>query len=91
MPTAPRKRRTPAEVTASGDRWKRKAVNVFGSVNASQAEAPRVAIIYRSKMTIEFCDWSNFIRACRLLEREGKIEFYAEREFSEGDDEQQPV
>jgi hypothetical protein len=91
---APRKtrhRRTTAEVNAAGDRWKRRPVNIFGSPNASQAEAPRIAVVFRSTKTIQFLDWSNFIRACRLLEREGKIEFFEETEFQEGDDEQQPV
>jgi hypothetical protein len=88
---APQKRRTTAEVNLAGDRWKRRPVNVFGSVNASQAEAPRIAVVFRSTKTIQFLDWSNFVRGCRLLESQGGIEFFEEREFEEGDDEKQPV
>ena len=85
-----RRRRTTAEVTAAGDRWKRRPVNTNGSPNASALDAPKMAIVHRSKMTIEFCDWSNFVRGCRLLETAGKIEFFSEEGFIEGDDERDP-
>jgi hypothetical protein len=86
MPAA-RKRRSTAEVNECGSRWKRRPVNANGSPNASQGDAPKMAVVHRSKMTIQFCDWSNFIRGCRLLETAGRVEFFSEEGFVEGDDE----
>lgn len=86
MPT-PRKRRSTTEVNLAGDRWKRKAVNVFGSINASSAEAVPVAIVHRRRMVLEFADWTTFIKSCRTLEREISLEFFSEEGFEETPDE----
>jgi hypothetical protein len=86
-------RRTAAEcaIEPRPNLWKRKEVNAAGNPLASSKDAPPCAEVIRSKMVIRFFDWTTYVRALRMLEKEVRLEFYAETDFQENNDEQQPV
>jgi hypothetical protein len=78
MPPPPENAANPAESQAPGPR-EAEAVNVFGWVNASQAEANG-----SQSSSVQKCNRicvGRILSRMSFLEREGKIEFYAEREF----------